>query len=882
MDGQASSCHGDTLFDREDRTWAAKRIRISHIDLPELCVRSQNSCPVLIIEKSSVRGVMRSFLAALLLPLTCFAQSQSWIRVNQLGYIPHSTKVAVLVSQDTSLVPRSFEIRDRLTGQLAWRSEVLPPFGPYGPFRSTYRLDFSEFNLEGAYIIHVGTVQSPPFRIGGDVYEGSGDFLLQYMRQQRCGYNPFLDDSCHTHDGYIIYHPTLDSSFINVVGGWHDASDYLQYVATSANAVVQLLYAYRQNPSAFSDRVDANGQPGHNGIPDIIEEAKWGIDWLLKMNPEPELMFNQIADDRDHRGFRLPTEDTVDYGRGLERPVYFCTGEPQGVYENKNRSTGIASTAAKFASAFAMAAMSMEEFYPELVPRLERKAEEAYRYAANSPGVCQTAPCRAQYFYEEENWVDDMELASVLLYESTGEEKFLASATEYGRREPVTPWMGAANARHYQWYPFVNLGHAYLSSLGDARTQTAFRGFLREGIGRVYERGSDNAFCYGVPFIWCSNNLVSAMLTQLRVYSSITGDTSYGVMEALLRDWLFGCNPWGTSMIVGLPRDGVFPRDPHSAFSHVYGYEINGGLVDGPVYGSIFQNLKGIHLSKEDVHVNFQSDLVVYHDDWGDYSTNEPTMDGTASLAYYLSSLDVEGLSRAPTRGCLENLGGIYRMDTARSVVYLSFSGHEFSDGGEIIRETLQATGVKASFFFTGDFYRNNAHETLIKELRSDGHYLGAHSGKHILYAEWENRDSLLVSHEEFVRDLRDNYEAMLLAGIPATSARYFMPPFEWYNSTISSWCEDYGLSLVTFTHGTSTNADYTVPGMGENYRSSASIFDAVLRYDDLSSAGLNGVILLMHVGADPHRTDKFYTRLGDLIAELRARGYAFARFGAQ
>jgi len=53
-----------------------------------------------------------------------------------------------------------------------------------------------------------------------------------------------------------------------------------------------------------------------NGIPDILDEAKWGLDWMLKMHPEPDLLFAQVADDRDHKGFVLPPDDRVDYGWG--------------------------------------------------------------------------------------------------------------------------------------------------------------------------------------------------------------------------------------------------------------------------------------------------------------------------------------------------------------------------------------------------------------------------------------------------------------------------------------------------------------------------------------------------------------------------------------
>ena len=88
---------------------------------------------------------------------------------------------------------------------------------------------------------------------------------------------------------------------------------------------------------------------------------------------------------------------------------------------------------------------------------------------------------------------------------------------------------------------------------------------------------------------------------------------------------------------------GDTPVDPHSSFTHLKSYPIDGGLVDGPVYGSIYNSLIGITLSHADEYAAFQSELAVYHDDYGDYSTNEPTMDGTASLIYLLASQENEG-----------------------------------------------------------------------------------------------------------------------------------------------------------------------------------------------------------------------------------------------
>jgi hypothetical protein len=566
----------------------------------------------------------------------------TWIRINQLGYTVKSVKVAVLLSK-TSITLDRFEIYDAITEQLVFQGNEITSMGNYGNFKSSFRLNFSEFNSNGSYYLQATGVKSPVFRISNDVYKGTADFILKYMRQQRCGYNPFLKDSCHTKDGFIVDHPTLTGKYINVTGGWHDASDYLQYVTTSANAIYQMLFAYLKNPEVFGDKYNADGDEAPNGIPDILDEAKWGLDWLVKMNPDSGFMFNQIADDRDHLGFRLPNHDSVDYGKGFERPVYFVTGKQQGICKYKNRTTGVSSTAGKFSSAFALGYDLLKDYYPEFCEGLLKKAIDAYEFAKTDLGVCQTASCHSPYFYEEDNYTDDLELAAIQLYKSSKDSIFFKESIEWGKVEPFTPWMGADTARHYQWYPFVNLGHYHLSELSDSNISKKFIDFYRTGIENIYRRSDDNPFKVGIPFIWCSNNLVSAILTQLRLYNEFTQEEKFLEMEASLRDWLFGCNPWGTSMIIGLPESGDYPQDPHSAFSALYGYRIDGGLVDGPVYSSIYTNLVGIKLNNGDEYIEFQPGYIVYHDDYGDYSTNEPTMDGTASLSFYLSSIEALG-----------------------------------------------------------------------------------------------------------------------------------------------------------------------------------------------------------------------------------------------
>lgn len=598
----------------------------------------------------------KTWLLIILLPLLSFHQKNdptAWIRINQLGYTPAGIKVAVWCMKDSSTVNTQFQLVDAVTGKTVYTGKAGKNFGAYGPFKQTYRLNFSPFTKNGKYFLKAGNTKSPEFRIDNDVYSGSADFCLRYMRQQRTGFNPYLKDSCHTHDGYTLYGAKAgipDSTKIDVVGGWHDASDYLQYTTTSANATYHLLLAYRDFPQVFTDEKLANGLDGKNGMADVLDEAKWGLDWLLKMHPRHDWMFNQIADDRDHINMRMPKLDSQ-YGRGYERPVYFVTGEPQQRGKFMNNTTGTSSTAGKMASAFALGSYIFDrEFklfktlpaYNQYMVVLGEKAHSAFSFGYRKKGVTQTASVRSPYIYAEDNWTDDMELAAVSIYTATHphfrDNWYLDFADSMATLETVTPWFSSDTARHYQWYPFINLGHYELAKRLKGKKRDNIISYYKEGINNIKNKAKHNAFYRGIPFIWCSNNLTTSFTIQCYWYKQLTGDNQFDELEQANFDWLFGCNPWGTSMVYGLPSNGDTPVDPHSAFTHIKKYPIDGGLVDGPVYGSIYKGLIGIKLFEADEYAPFQSDLAVYHDDYGDYSTNEPTMDGTASLIYLLAA----------------------------------------------------------------------------------------------------------------------------------------------------------------------------------------------------------------------------------------------------
>ena len=844
---------------------------------------------------------MKRFYLFLIATVISFgAQAGEWVRVNQLGYLPNDIKVAVYLNSEAvasaNAQENMFQLVDAVTGKVVFSAPVEYAKNPgKWALKTGARLNFSEYNIPGGYYVQFRDAKSPVFRIGTDVYDGLSDFLLTYMRQQRCGYNPYNDAECHTHDGYIVDHPSRSGEHIDVTGGWHDAADYLQYQTTSATACYHMLFAYMQqkDKSVFKDEYDARGKKGSNGIPDILDEARWGLDWLVKMNPEYGVMFAQIADDRDHAGFRFPQDDEVDYGwgPGQGRPVYFVTGKPQGLGKYINRTTGVASVAGKFSSTFALGAAAFKDIDPKFAAMLTTKAQEAYDFALTKPGNTQTACLVSPYFYEEDTYTDDVELAAATFYNytlgdgtqiiksTTNNAKWLKEADYWGELEPVSPWMELGRGRHYQFYPFINLGHYYLANSSDAKVAAKYQEFMRMGLEDLLNRGEGDPFLNGIPYIWCSNNLTSAAITHARLYAQSTGSKEFLEMEAALRDWLLGCNPWGTTMISGYPFGGSdVPVEPHSSYTANLGVIPYGGLLDGPVYRTVFEERAGNSLRNPDAFKELNQGIAVYHDDLGDYASNEPTMDGTAGLTYYFATKENQGLEQAAilkqASVVKDAYGAVIRIAPETRNIYLVFTADVNFNGGEAIVKELKKNKIKGSFFFTGNGLRAEANKEIIRKIIEEGHYVGGHSDSHMLIANWGNRDSLIVTYEQITEDLKKNAEALAEYGISPEDSRWFLPPYEYYNKESVFLTNSMGYRMVNYTPGIATPADYTTPDM-PNYKDSQTLINALYNFEKVE--GLNGAIVLIHPGIDESRTDRLYNRLGEIIKYFKSRGYKFA-----
>jgi hypothetical protein len=194
-------------------------------------------------------------------------------------------------------------------------------------------------------------------------------------------------------------------------------------------------------------------------------------------------------------------------------------------------------------------------------------------------------------------------------------------------------------ASHYEMYPFVNMGHYALWQVGTATDKQQMIEYYRHNLDNIKKRAEENPYEVGHLFIWCSNNLAAAVATQAMLYEEMTGSQKYRSLMQSHVDWLLGLNPWSSSMITEIPEHADTPRDVHMPFWIIDKEPVKGSLVDGPLWSSIHDVMLGIELSEPDEYAHLQPPHIKYWDDYKDYSTNEPTLDGSAELLLILTYL---------------------------------------------------------------------------------------------------------------------------------------------------------------------------------------------------------------------------------------------------
>ena len=231
--------------------------------------------------------------------------TSQFIKIDQFGYRPNDEKIAVISDPQTgynavlSFTPGiTYEVRNWTTDDIVYSAVITPWNGGAIHAQSgdiVYWFDFSTVTTDGSYYIFDPTnnVGSYRFEINNCVYADVLKVAMRSYYYQRCGTakqypfvdNGYADGECHVgaqkDRDCRLYNNANISTSKDLSGGWHDAGDYNKYVNFAGPAVVNLLLAYEQNPTVWFDNY---GIPEYgNGIPDILDEIKYEVDWLLKM-----------------------------------------------------------------------------------------------------------------------------------------------------------------------------------------------------------------------------------------------------------------------------------------------------------------------------------------------------------------------------------------------------------------------------------------------------------------------------------------------------------------------------------------------------------------------------------------------------------------------
>jgi peptidoglycan/xylan/chitin deacetylase (PgdA/CDA1 family) len=226
----------------------------------------------------------------------------------------------------------------------------------------------------------------------------------------------------------------------------------------------------------------------------------------------------------------------------------------------------------------------------------------------------------------------------------------------------------------------------------------------------------------------------------------------------------------------------------------------------------------------------------------------------------------------------LVDRGGIVRGPRDRKRLALVFTSDRYAEGAPRVLDALRRQQVKAALFLTGRFLRERDFQGVLEQARGEGHDIGPHSDQHLLYATWDRPPRLLVSRGEFLADLGANDRALAAVAREPGRFPYFLPPFEHYTEEIARWAAEAGRTLINLTPGTLSHTDY-MEDDDPRFVPADRIVASVRRAERADPDGLNGFLLLMHLGAGPRRTrDHLHDSLDDLLGAVKDRGYEFVR----
>ena len=526
------------------------------------------------------------------------------INLNQIGFMPEAKKTFVSRCVNTT---GQFELIDKdnnvvYKGMLSDTKEAVDA-------GETVRWgDFSDFNKTGWYIVRISdSEESYPFKIADDVYDDLlKDVLLMFTRQ-RCGMElgsniggDIAHPACHTSEA-VIYGSDKHK---DVRGGWHDAGDYGRYVDAGATAAADLLSAYEQHPD-FWAKDDLGIPESGNGVPDILDEVRYELEWMLKMqDSESGGVYHKVTC-RDFPGFVMPQDETDEL---VISPI------------------SIAATA-DFAAIMAKASAIYRDYDTGFADRMLEASKRAFDYAEHNKG---TAGFRNPQDivtgeYGDDFSDDEIYWAAAELYKATSEDRF---------HDYVKNVVNNGGLHGFGWDNMGSYANETYLTMADEKKDKSVSGKIKEQVyyfaKSIYEHYETDGYRCAIKdgYIWGSNmtacNYARQMLIASKYYNN---DDRYRRAAFNQISYILGQNPTNYCFVTG------YGSNP-SSHPHHRPYVATGMVIPGMVVGGPNGGMQDEYMSQ---HMAGTSPAKAYADVAESYSTNEVAIYWNSPFLYLLT-----------------------------------------------------------------------------------------------------------------------------------------------------------------------------------------------------------------------------------------------------
>lgn len=552
--------------------------------------------------------------AILLFAVPVFAASaDDEIKVDQLGYRLSDNKYAVLALDKASYfrVLRVSDKREMFTGELT------NPIRDEDSGDNCYIADFTTFNKEGEYYIEVDRqFKSYPFTIGNDIYNKAFYKAARAFYDQRCGTkvsgpDGFTHEVCHLKPA--IFHASVGnglSGSIDMTGGWHDAGDYGRYTVNSGLSTATLLYLFERNKiKAAALKMDFP-YSGYK-FPDLLEEAKYNLDWMLKMQSPNGGVYHKVTP-LQFPGFIMPEKDT----------------SQEYVYEVSSCATG------NFAAVMAIAARVYAAYDADYAGRCLRASKKAWGFLTSNPGIVpeggfKNPPDTNTGQYSDTSDTDERFWAAVELFNTTGEKEFekfieINSANDDPLIRTAAWWREVK--------PAAMISYCYGTQPDkntelDAKIRLDLKRHADVLLGRIKDSGY-KIMMLKDDYIWGSNNILLNYSINLIAASELCKDKAYlqGAQEAL--HYIFGRNPFNMSYVTGVGSFYCTNIHHRPSASDEKEEPWPGLLAGGPNFQRNDKVLQGMSFDTPP--------MKCYQDNLQSYASNEVAINWNAPLVYVL------------------------------------------------------------------------------------------------------------------------------------------------------------------------------------------------------------------------------------------------------